>query len=119
MLRFTSQFGVWFLKHNESTLLRNLLHKQTNKQKKKIISSGMILNHLYEGHPSGTCICVNFHPGYQPRDNAWDMDGCRCTGSADHQGSHRRSECHTEGVGEGSRISKEQNFRYHRGWLVI
>ena len=62
---------------------------------------------------------VNFHPGFQPRDNAQDMDEYRCTGSVDRQGSHRCLEWHTEGVGEGSCISTEGNFRYRRGWLVI
>ena len=63
--------------------------------------------------------CVNFHPGFQPRDNALDMEKYRCSGSADRQGSYRRLGFHTEGVGEGCCISTERNFRYHRGWLVF
>ena len=52
-------------------------------------------------------------------DNAEDRGEYRSTSNADHRGSYRRSECYKQGVGEGSHISKVQNFRCRQGWLVF
>ena len=50
------QLGPWFPRQNEFTLLRNLLDKQTNKQTKTLISSGIILVCVKGSHHA-------IHPG--------------------------------------------------------
>ena len=62
---------------------------------------------------------VNFHPGSQPMDSAEDRGEYRSTSNANHRGSYRRWECYKQGVGEGGRISKVQNFWCRQGWLVF